>query len=528
MKTIILVILATGLFTCCSLGYELPEIIAIIEGEGAFASDFSVVPDLNGDDSDEFLVFQPFSDDDSSGSYSLYFGGENFGDEPEYVFRSLIENATVWDPAVFLSNPSPDLESVFLMVYFNQQTRVQYLRSLEYVNGNFNCNLFFSMDLNVDVERIFPQNGPSMYPFDMNNDGWSDFIAYSRSRDDDYCTIHLFLGGADLDTIPDWSIRSFFQPAGVSPDYSTGYDVNGDDYDDLLTNTQDGEFHWYEIYLGGSPIDTVPACRIKSTDIEGQNNPRILQTFCLLPDINGDGYDDWAAYWKESTGGFDDNDGVFVFFGGEELDWEPDIELEGHRRSLVDRGFVAGGDINGDGFGDVICSFFRGTPPSSEIHIHFGSRWIDNEADIYIDTSREYDGAYHRTGRDLGAIGDYNGDGVDDFVARGVNEAVIFSGNRDWVVGVSEEPRTPSTSDITSTYPNPFNQNVKLTFTINPTQSLNVQIYDVNARLIDTLFTAQTGKSKYETSWTAPESGLYFVVVESGSSRQISKILCIR
>ncbi|MBT7790402.1 MAG: T9SS type A sorting domain-containing protein [Calditrichaeota bacterium] len=527
MKTILLFLLASWLMNCCTFAYELPEVIAVIEGEAPFAVDFSVIPDLNGDGRDEFLVFQPFNDDDSSGSYSLYFGGENFGDEPDYVFRSVIENAQVWS-AIYLPNPIPDMGSLFLIGYANQQTQVRYLRSCEYLNGNFSNNLFFGMNRCPDSENIYPVHDPTMYPFDMNNDGWSDFVAYSRSGND-YCSIHLFLGGADLDTIPDWSIRSVFQPRlRIAPDYSTGYDVNADDYDDLLTFTQDGEFLWYEIYLGGSPIDTVPACRIKSTDIEGRNNPRILQTFSLLPDINGDGYDDWAVYWKEYTNGFDNYDGVFVFFGGEELDWEPDLELEGHRRSLVDKGFVAGGDINGDEFGDVICSFHRGTPPSSEIHIHFGSRWMDTEADIYIDTRTAYNGAYHRTGRDLGAIGDYNGDGVDDFVARGVNSAVVFSGNQDWEVGVSEERPTPSTSTIINAYPNPFNQKVKLSFNLNPIQTLNVRFYDVNSRLIDTLYTSQKGRSMYETTWTAPESGLYFVVAESGSNRYVSKILCIR
>ncbi|MBT7618810.1 MAG: hypothetical protein HN590_16160, partial [Calditrichaeota bacterium] len=114
MKTILLFLLASWLMNCCTFAYELPEVIAVIEGEAPFAVDFSVIPDLNGDGRDEFLVFQPFNDDDSSGSYSLYFGGENFGDEPDYVFRSVIENAQVWS-AIYLPNPIPDMGSLFLI-----------------------------------------------------------------------------------------------------------------------------------------------------------------------------------------------------------------------------------------------------------------------------------------------------------------------------------------------------------------------------------------------------------------------------
>ena len=527
MKTILLVILATGLLTCCAFGYELPEVIAVIEGEGYFANDFSVVPDLNGDGCDELLIYRPNIEDEIQNTYELYLGGDNFGEEPYQIFRSLGENVRIKDDCFCLPALGPEFAPIILIRLSNAVERVDYLKFYEYRNGLFELMPDYSTQREWNNDLIFPKGGPSIYPYDMNNDGWSDFVAYSKFED--HCYIYLYLGGADFDTIPDWSLSVPVRGGRIGfSRFSAGYDVNNDGYDDLIARIPDEEYFWYEIYLGGSPIDTIPACRIRSNEIAGQNGPRGLQTFSMLPDVNGDGYDDWAVYWIERTGQMDDYDGVFVFFGGEEPDWEPDLELEGHRRSLVDAGLVAGGDINGDGVGDVICSFFRGTPPTSEIHIHFGSRWMDGEADIYIDTRREYNGAYYMTGQNLGAIGDYNGDGVDDFVTQGIRKAIIFSGNRDWMVGVQKNLPTPSTFNIINAYPNPFNQTVKLTFNLNPNQMLNARIFDVNARLIDTLFVAQTGKSSYEVTWKAPESGLYFVVAETGSTKKISKILCIR
>ncbi len=526
MKTILIIILTSSLLTY-SFGYDLPEVIAVIEGEAYFACDFCNVSDLSNDGCDELFVYQPNTENDPYGRYNLYLGGEDFGVDPDFVFSSDIENAKVRDQVVLLQNPGPNHGPIVSMRYYNPQTTISYLRSFEYQNGEFNQIPFFAIDRIANGNAIYPLGGPVVYPFDMNGDGWSDLISYSRFAGHGY--LHLYTGGADFDTIPDWSLFSNNGPGRIgSLGIATGCDINSDGFDDILVPFPDGEFLWYEIYLGSSPIDTIPASRIRSTGIEGRNSPRELKTFSMLPDVNGDGYDDWAVYWIKRTDGFDDYDGVFVFFGGEEPDWEPDIELEGHRFALVGEGQVSGGDLNDDGYGDIVCSFFRNPPRKSEFHIHFGSRWMDGEADIVMDMRRDYNGEFNLSGRSIGAVGDYNGDGVNDFISSAPAKALIFAGSRDWHVGVNEETHIPKTSTIINAYPNPFNQNVKLTFNTNPIQTLNVQIYDVNARLVEMLFEDQTLKTKYETSWTAPESGLYFIVAETGSTVEISKILCIR
>ena len=186
----------------------------------------------------------------------------------------------------------------------------------------------------------------------------------------------------------------------------------------------------------------------------------------MLPDVNGDGYDDWGAYWAQ-LGQFEDTDGYYIFFGGEEPDAEPDRDLEGNHALGGTDGVISGGNFNNDGFGDVVTANIDAYMWDGELHIYFGSQWFCRDAAIIVNTYESYGASL---GKKLGAIGDYNGDGLNDFIACtsvgefAASRHVLFSGSNDWRVSVSRKERFNSIQwDITVT-PNPFNDSVNLSY----------------------------------------------------------------
>ena len=282
-------------------------------------------------------------------------------------------------------------------------------------------------------------------------------------------------------------------------------------------------------------MDTLPYAEIDPYSLPDRNgNDRNvhIEQLAAIPDCNGDGYDDWAVCFQEH-GVQNAIDGVFVFFGSEEPDWEPDLELEGHRRLWTHTKDIAGGDFNNDGLGDLVIVHCNSEPLMGEIHIHFGSPWMDVETDVFINSEEEYN-MYFPLAGEVGAVGDYNGDGVDDFVVTcPYNEAidggyyVVLAGNEDWEVGVKPEQEPVPGEFSLDVYPNPFNNEVKISFN-NPTpQNITLKVFNIQGREMASLWNGKTSIGWHETVWTADKAGVYFIAVCSKNNKQIRKIICL-
>jgi len=255
--------------------------------------------------------------------------------------------------------------------------------------------------------------------------------------------------------------------------------------------------------------------------------------FNLLPDVNDDGYDDFGVHFVAYLNPNPDDriNGTYIFFGGEELDAEPDITLEGSRQNAIDfDAQIAGGDFNGDGKGDIVIGYWNSPPENyGEIAYHFGGRWIDGEADLLFNHS-EYQGQYINLGKRIGAIGDYNGDGCDDIASNvhGEFELVLFAGSRVWRL---DAPKTniPQQIDFTlNSSPNPFNRQTEIRYTVQTHGKYELTVYDVSGRLVSTIFQQNVSGGSYSALWHAPSAGLYFLcLTKDNGSKLFSKSVCL-
>ncbi|MBL7014514.1 MAG: exo-alpha-sialidase [Candidatus Marinimicrobia bacterium] len=84
---------------------------------------------------------------------------------------------------------------------------------------------------------------------------------------------------------------------------------------------------------------------------------------------------------------------------------------------------------------------------------------------------------------------------------------------------------------LLNNYPNPFNPTTTIRFNTGETNlKTSLRIYDISGRLIESILNENVQSGSHETQWNASEqvSGVYFVELMNGSSRQVQKIILLK
>jgi len=140
-------------------------------------------------------------------------------------------------------------------------------------------------------------------------------------------------------------------------------------------------------------------------------------------DVNGDGYDDFLiGTFHNDTRGYNAG-AAYLFLGSQSADWGHDISLTnadakflGYKPYEAVGYFLGGdGDINGDGYDDILIGSTDGT-----LYLIFGKASVNWGDDCVLyddaDASFEEENQEDQAGQSSAIIGDMNGDGYDDFI----------------------------------------------------------------------------------------------------------------
>lgn len=147
-------------------------------------------------------------------------------------------------------------------------------------------------------------------------------------------------------------------------------------------------------------------CRLIHTFTGKEKNATV--GFVLeMTDFDRDGFVDYLVGAPHATGGH-----LYVYEGGPDADEEPDVEFPRDPSSdQFGRRVCATGDINGDGYHDILVADTQGSGGTGRVYVYFGAQTFDGTADMILDGEDAWD----YFGVSIAAP-DVNADGYDDVV----------------------------------------------------------------------------------------------------------------
>ncbi len=259
---------------------------------------------------------------------------------------------------------------------------------------------------------------------DVNGDGYADVIvgayAYDNGQTDEGGAWVYHGGAAGLATTAAWTAES--DQAGAQFGYSVGTagDVNGDGYGDVIVgayaydNGQTNEGRAFVYHGGAAGLATTAAWTAESDQAGAQFGISVG----TAGDVNGDGYADVIVGSYLYDNGQENEGRAFVYHGGAAglattAAWTAESDQAG-----AEFGFSVGtaGDVNGDGYGDVIVgAYFYDNGQTDEgraFVYHGGAAGLATTAAW----TAESDQANAQFAFSVGTAGDVNGDGYADVI----------------------------------------------------------------------------------------------------------------
>jgi hypothetical protein len=511
-----------------------PSLLHLFEGVGRtdtseFGREVTGVGDQNGDGFADILV----SALGERKSY-LYLGGRPPSSLPALVFSDIR-----WTSCADVNG---DGAKDLLFGAFNGDY------------NTFHAKLYYGgteLDTVADVELFSPDSGLGFgRPFgigDFNGDGFEDFaipnVAYpvdpSHPLGTSQGKVSVYFGAVTIDTIPSWtvygdSVQHHFASAGV-----TSGDLNGDGFSDLII----GEQTFYQpfrmfikIFLGAPKPDTLP-----SLIVCGSNVPTVVG------DVNADGYSDWVLIKDNRKDTM-----ALLYYGGAVLDTIPDLALKRSPFSGTGPAWSVSrvGDINGDGFEDIIVGNRRGFGGFGEVLIYLGGAPMRGD---FVFGFTGYTNSYDGAGEAVGWAGDVNKDSVEDILFGAWNDlpgsnnfpgrAELFGGDKT-ITGISSPTPSPLPEGfrLEQNYPNPFNGETTISFTIPPAGKLgllvpvDLAVYDLQGRVVKRLLKHQayaSGTHSVRWSTTSEQgktvsSGVYLARLTINGHSLTEKMILIR
>jgi uncharacterized repeat protein (TIGR01451 family) len=258
---------------------------------------------------------------------------------------------------------------------------------------------------------------------DVNGDGYPDVIVgaryYSGGQEHEGRAYVYYGSAAGLSATPAWTAESDQAGAILGNSVGTAGDVNGDGYDDVIVapfyydHGQTDEGVVYVYHGSATGLSTTANWMAESN----QSYAYFGASVGTAGDVNGDGYADViiGAYLYDN--GQTDEGRAFVYLGsaaglGPSAAWT----AESNQANAYFSAVSTAGDVNGDGYADVIVGAYRydnGQTDEGRAFLYHGSA---SGLSLTANWTAESDQSNARFGGWVSTVGDVNGDGYADVI----------------------------------------------------------------------------------------------------------------
>jgi hypothetical protein len=172
--------------------------------------------------------------------------------------------------------------------------------------------------------------------------------------------------------------------------------------------------------------------------------------------------------------------------------------------------------------------------------VYFGGPDVDTIPDIVL-TNSEVEGFQTGFGNDVAGLGDFNGDGINDFAFSAANVdykgiVFVYSGTSP-ATGI-EDPQgivIPESTELFQNYPNPFNPSTEIQFELPRKSDVAIDIFNVLGQKVRRLVNGPFSAGSHKIEWDGTDdngekvaSGVYFYRLKAGEARIIKKMVLLK
>ncbi|OGO29345.1 MAG: hypothetical protein A2136_02005 [Chloroflexi bacterium RBG_16_54_11] len=410
------------------------------EGDN-FGTSVASAGDVNGDGYSDIIVGSPYYINGQSleGRAYVYQGsGSGLDATPAWTFESDIENCQLgWSVASASDVNNDGFDDVLVgALYCTTSPDPNHREGRVYLFLGSSTGLSTTPAWWKEGEGFDESFGWSVASAgDVNSDGYGDVIigapwaSYPEGHEGRAYVFHGTDSG--LEDTAAWVAESDLPWTDFGQWVDSAGDVDDDGFTDVIighpgwASPEDAEGRAY-VYMGSAVgLETTPAWTYESNIVDCELGTSVSDA----GDVNGDGYADVLAGGVKCANP-DNYEGVAYLFLGSAtgLSLTPIWSQEGNQAfSHYSRSLASAGDVNDDGFGDIIIGapyYDAGEEDEGLAFLYFGSAGGILPEPFY---SKGGDQAGASFSFSVATAGDVNGDGIDDILVG----APAYDGGQD-------------------------------------------------------------------------------------------------